>query len=195
MCEGRSTDVGLCSEIRTPLTSIMGMIELLRCTHIDEMQQTYLHVLTRSAKLLLSLVNNILDMTKMELGPVFVEKTPFRLLQLVEEVVDIAGGLSRAHNVRIDFHPEFPPDLAAYMDTKCVKQALLNLLSNAIKFSYDDSQVEFYVTLVARDLRQRYIFMFEVVDHGIGMTKATLDHLFQPFAQGRDISVKYGKSL
>lgn len=178
--------------MQTPLTSIIGMTDLLRDTDLNTEQKDFTLVIHKSAKLLLELINNVLQLTKFEAGFHCQDKVAFNLHTLLDDLLSIVAPLAKARKINIQFYQEFPDDLNVKSDPKCVRQALLNLLSNAIKFSHENSVVKLYVTTLGHGVQGRLLVQFEVVDSGIGMNRETLERVFEPFTQGWRIGEEYG---
>jgi hypothetical protein len=164
-------------EIRTPFHGLLGMLSLLRDGPLHEQQREQLRIATESADHLLAILNDVLDMSKLEAGTLALSPEPATLAALVGEVEALmrpqvaAKGLA----LRIEIDPQCPAH--ALLDVTRVKQVLFNLLANAIKFT-DAGTVALCVRQVADDLE------FVVKDTGIGMDEATMARLFQRFTQG-----------
>jgi signal transduction histidine kinase/CheY-like chemotaxis protein len=162
-------------EIRTPFHGMLGMMSLLHDARLTPQQAGFLETAKESAKHLLSILNDILDISQLETGKLQVSPEPMDLLQLINEV----GALMRAQaqakglSLRVAVSPEVPRWVQA--DATRVKQILFNLLSNAVKFSNSGS-VELSVSVTAAGALE-----FEVTDTGIGMDEATIGRLFQRF--------------
>lgn len=171
-------------ELRTPMHGLLGMLSLLKGEPLSKTQQEQLHAANDSAKHLLSLLDDILDLSKMEAGALSIHPEPLRLSRLLHELEELlrpqalAKGLTL--NLRLD--PELPAWVQA--DPTRLRQILLNLLSNAIKFTEAGR-----VSLSVRRLGAPEAGVcFEISDTGIGMTPETLARLFQRFSQGDDSS-------
>ncbi len=165
-------------ELRSPLNSVIGYAELL-LDGIDgpltEEQRQDLQRILASARYLLKLINNILEMTKIEAGRMEVDVRPFDVRALVAEAVDTVVPL--AYRKRLDLHTCVPEDLSAFRsDPDKVKQVLINLLANAVKFT-DEGEVECRVERSEGGLR------FEVRDTGIGIRPEDQERIFSKFFQ------------
>ncbi|MDZ7638969.1 MAG: ATP-binding protein [Bryobacterales bacterium] len=168
-------------EIRTPLNGVLGMTSLLLQTSLDRQQREFGLAIQSSAESLLSIVNSILDYSKLEAQRVDLEEVYYDPRELVEEV---CGSLAEpASRKRIDLvvHTRFPVPALVLGDPGKVRQVLLNLIGNAIKFS-KKGEVGIVVSWEAL-LEPAGELRFEVIDFGIGMTEQTLDRLFRPFSQ------------
>ena len=168
-------------EIRTPFHGLLGMLSLLRETGLNARQAEYLRTATESADHLLTIVNDVLDMSLLESGRLTLTPEPVKLRELLRDVEVLMRPQAQAKSLalHIDADPGVPE--VVRLDRTRVKQVLFNLLHNAVKFS--DRGV------VVLDLRcvgdaGRDWLEFVVTDTGIGMDQATLDRLFQRFVQG-----------
>ena len=164
-------------EIRTPFQGLLGMLSLLRQTRLDGSQLDYLRTATESADHLLAILNDILDMSKLESGTLTLVNDTVPLARLLHDIEALMRpqAVAKGLALRIDIAPGLPERVTA--DATRIKQVLFNLLSNAIKFS--DSGT---VTLAAA--AQHDQLAFTVSDTGIGMDEATMSRLFQRFTQG-----------
>ena len=166
----------LSHEIRTPMTGVMGMAELMLTTPLTPLQHDYTTAMQRSGGMLLKLLNDALDLARIEAGRLELEPAPFDPRQLLQDVTQLEQGL--AHMKGIRFVLDVEDDLPARMigDAVRIKQILLNLANNALKFTERGS-----VTLQARRTKQGLIF--SVIDTGPGIPEASQARLFQRFEQ------------
>ncbi|TPG03846.1 response regulator, partial [Rhodanobacter glycinis] len=166
----------LSHEIRTPMTGVMGMAELLLSTPLSPLQHDYTQAMQRSGSMLLKLLNDALDLARIEAGKLELEPAPFDPRQLLEDVAQLEQGL--AHTKGIRFVLEVADDLPARLvgDALRIKQVLLNLANNALKFTEHG-----HVTLRAR--RTADGLLFSVSDTGPGIPEASQARLFQRFEQ------------
>ena len=169
-------------DIRTPLSAIIGQLQLTRGLVAGQPKvEDNLSQLGQSAEYLLSILNDILDMSKIESGKMQLNSAPFSL----EKLLDTIGVINRtmADRGSLDFRMEVRGSPSAYYmgDSLRLKQVLMNLLSNAIKFTQPGGTVLFRVTASPDDGGDRLVFVVE--DTGVGMSEAYLKHLFQPFEQ------------
>lgn len=180
-------------EIRTPITGILGMTRLLQKTKIDSRQRSYLDILRMTADNLLMIVNDILDIAKIESGKLNIEKIPFKL----QEVADISLQtlLYKAEEKDLGLHFYLPPKPFPELigDPHRLNQILLNLLSNAIKFT-EYGKIEMSCAIISESDDQISV-EFSVKDSGIGIPEEKAEHMFESFTQASvDISRKYGGS-
>ncbi|GAB2556745.1 hybrid sensor histidine kinase/response regulator [Rhodanobacter koreensis] len=166
----------LSHEIRTPMTGVMGMAELLQSTPLNQQQHDYADAMQRSGSMLLKLLNDALDLARIEAGKLELESAPFDPRQLVREVAQLERGLAQSRHVR--FELEIADDLPALVvgDAIRIKQVLLNLANNALKFT-ERGSVTLHAQRAGEDLR------FSISDTGPGIPEASQARLFQRFEQ------------
>ncbi|MCP5314706.1 MAG: response regulator [Chromatiaceae bacterium] len=167
-------------ELRTPLHGVLGYAQILRRdTPANSSQRESLEAIERCGQHLLTLINDILDLTKIEAGQMRVDIQPTDLLQLLEDVRTIVA--QRARTKGLALHLEIATDLptAILTDPVKLKQILLNLLGNAVKFTTRGA-VTLAVQAVGEDLLQ-----FEVADTGVGIPSDKIDAIFDAFHQAR----------
>jgi len=181
-------------EIRTPLNGVIGMTDLLLETRLDGEQTEFAQLIKTSADALMAIVNDILDLSKIEAGRLEIEITDFSLRQVVESTLDVLAGKGAQKNLLISsfVSPELPDHLQG--DPTRIRQILLNFLSNAIKFT-DRGEVVVSALPASggRDIDGRVGIRFSVRDTGIGLNAAEKAMLFQPFVQSDSSTTrKYG---
>ncbi len=178
-------------EIRTPMNGILGFMQLLECTQLSPMQLEYLDMMKSSATTLLSIINDVLDLSRIEAGRIELEKADFDLKEAVEAAV-IPLSL-KAKEKGVDFKVVFGNDVPWNIngDFTKVKQILINLAGNAVKFT-EAGQILIKVDKVKKNKSKDYI-RFVISDTGIGIDENTLIHLFKPFTQGdSSLTKKHG---
>lgn len=169
-------------EIRTPLNAIIGLTDLTLQGEIkDEDTKENLEIVKLSADSLLTLVDDILDFSKLEAEKIVIQNNQFNLYHLLQECIQIVHFQAASKNIDILFDFETGEE-NFYSDQKRIRQVVLNLLNNAIKFSHENSEIIFKVQRVV-DSEAYSVLRFEVIDYGIGIKKENLDDLFQAFSQ------------
>lgn len=168
-------------EIRTPLNGIIGFASLLKETSLDKDQDTYVKCILSSTEILLTLVNDILDLSKIESGKFELEKIDFDLRLAIQSVVDITS--YKASQKKISFINTIDKDVPKLLigDPGRLKQVLLNILSNAVKFT-EKGTVELRVFSKSIDEKE-ILLCIEIVDTGIGIAKENHGKLFKVFSQ------------
>ena len=163
-------------EIRTPMNVIMGVTDMLRKTTLDKKQLGYLQNIRNSSSVLLNIINDILDLSKIEAGKLELAEEYFNLPELLHKLRDIFEVMFSQKN--ISFKYMFPPDLPVIVrgDEKRIGQVFTNLLNNALKYT-PEGIVCFEVYRCAGGLR------FDIRDSGVGIKPADLARLFKPFEQ------------
>ncbi len=177
-------------EIRTPMTAILGYADLLAKEEHNPEKSSYLQVIKRNGMFLLDIINDILDLSKIEAGKMDVSRERFDLQRVVADVrstMDV-----RAREKRLEFVVEFKGKIPATIegDPKRVKQILVNLVGNAIKFT-ETGSVRLVVCYLGN--QPQPLLQFEVVDTGIGIPEEKLSLLFHPFSQAdSSVSRQFG---
>jgi len=167
-------------EIRTPLNSIIGMTELLGETPLSEEQSRYCTTLGQNSDLLLNIVNDVLDYSRLESGQVTLECITFNLRQVASRVLSTMQVLAAKKDIAIK--ATFSPDGALNVkgDPRRIEQIILNLLANAVKFT-ERGEVALSVTMAAREDKQQ--IEIHVRDTGIGMDADKIPTIFSPFTK------------
>ncbi|WP_437568999.1 AAA family ATPase [Sorangium sp. So ce542] len=181
-------------ELRTPLNAILGYAQILkRSPGLDGRQATGLDTIQQSGQHLLTLINDLLDLAKIEAGKIELYPEPIHLSAFLTVVADIIR--VRAEQKSLYFVYELTPHLpqAVLADEKRLRQVLLNLLGNAVKYT-DRGRVRFGVQALSRDETWARL-RFEVEDTGVGMTPEQLTKLFQPFGRVGDVRRRAGTGL
>ena len=178
-------------EIRTPLNGIIGMIELLMMMQLTSRQKEYIDAISYSAESLLTVLNDILDYSKIEAGKLVLESVCFNLRDTMEQVGQLMA--AQARNKDIDVLVYFPPDIPHFVigDPTRITQILNNLSGNAIKFT-EKGHILISVQLLEIQ-NNKGKFLFKVVDTGIGISKENQKKIFSKFTQADSSTTrKYG---
>ena len=169
-------------EIRTPLNAVVGMTSLLLDTQLSDEQQDCADTIRSSSEALLTIINDVLDYSKIEVGKLELESHPFDLRSCIEESLDLVSPVAtkKLLNLAYMIDDQVPAVIAS--DVTRLRQVLVNLLSNATKFTL---RGEVLVKVEADKMTEsnRYRFKFSVADTGIGIAKEEVDELFKPFNQ------------
>ncbi|WP_417660075.1 ATP-binding protein, partial [Pseudidiomarina sp.] len=168
-------------EIRTPINAILGMTQLTLKTNLDEQQRSYLKSIESSSRILLGIVNDMLDFAKIEAGKLSIEAIPFDLEEVLANLADMFA--YRAYDKNLEFIINLPTNIPTRLigDPLRLNQVLVNLVSNAIKFT-EDGEIVVSVTLL--DVDEGDVFLrLSVTDTGIGMDEAQRARLFDAFTQ------------
>lgn len=178
-------------EIRTPLNGVIGMSDLLTATKLDTEQRDFVSTIQASAKTLLSLIENILDISKIEAGKTTIEARDFDLYATLQSTVKMMAPLAEQKGLNCNLHitPDTPYNLIG--DEQHLRQVLINLISNASKFT-EQGGIEVNISTV--DIEHQYAHLrFEVIDTGIGIHDEVQERIFDKFTQAdQSISQTYG---
>lgn len=178
-------------EIRTPLNAIIGFSDLLSASPLSNEQAQYMRTISSSATVLLSLVNNVLDLARIEAGKVTLVTEEFRLQDLLDSVVSVLGPQATAKGLYLRVG-ELPKGIDTLLgDRDHVTQVLINLIANAIKFTERGGvTVDLSTDLMSEDC---VILTWHIADTGVGMTEEAARRIFDSFAQAdEDIRRRYG---
>jgi signal transduction histidine kinase/DNA-binding response OmpR family regulator len=169
-------------EIRTPMNAIIGLSHLALRTPLSAKQRDYLTKIHTAGTSLLAVINDILDFSKIEAGKLSIERTAFRLDEVIDSVITVTG--QKAHEKGLEFLAHLPASVPPCLvgDPLRLGQILTNLVSNAVKFT-ERGEIRLRVEALESS-GERCQLRFSVQDTGIGMTREQADRLFQPFTQG-----------
>lgn len=187
-------------EIRTPMNNIIGMTDLTLETDLDEEQTEYLDIIKTSSVHLLSIINDILDLSKIEAGKVQLQRKKFNPLDTVKEVIQTLRSVAEKKEIQLDFHFDDKVSNELTGDEIHLKQILYNLIGNAIKFTEEGGcivrvkpQQTIKETDNAGDDQKPYTLEFTIEDTGIGIAKEKLNSIFESFSQAHiETTRKYG---
>lgn len=178
-------------EIRTPMNAVIGLTDLLQGTKLTREQRDYVETIRSSGDSLLSVINEILDFSKIDSGRMELEFRPFELKSCIEDSLNLVRSRTSGKNLTLSYTIEDGTPQAIMGDPIRLQQVLANLLSNAVKFT-DTGEIS--VSISSKKLEDPcYEMYFEVKDTGIGIPEGKMNLLFQPFSQvDASTTRKYG---
>ncbi|RRS07179.1 response regulator [Pseudoalteromonas sp. J010] len=177
-------------ELRTPLNGLVGMLQACHKENDIDAIQSNLTIARNSADMLITLINDVLDFSKLNSNNLTLDNTPFDLTQLVTQVVGLYHPASQEKGLAINVHMNKLANLWLYSDPTRIKQILANLVSNAIKFTKVGC-VDIYADVLTEN--EQFLLQLRVCDTGIGISDENQSLLFQPFSQGDpSISRRFG---
>jgi PAS domain S-box-containing protein len=178
-------------EIRTPMNGILGIANIFEKTILDPQQKELLDIIQESAKNLLVIVNDVLDLEKIIAGKIELEKIPFNLADKVHITTESFRFKAKEKNIKLQYQNHLPSNLVVLGDPFRLSQVLNNLISNAVKFTEKGS-----VTISTKLKEQQddnLIISFMVNDTGIGIDHDRLEDIFEPFTQAKaEIARRFG---
>lgn len=168
-------------EIRTPMNGVLGMLDLLNNIELDEKARSYVEIAHSSANMLLNVINDILDISKIESGKLHIETIDFDIRKTVEDTADLLS--KQAHQKNLELSCFIPPDTKTHVqgDMMRLQQVLNNLISNAIKFTHK-GEVIINIKVVEKN-KEKERLRFEITDTGIGIPIDKQQSLFHAFTQ------------
>ena len=178
-------------EIRTPMNGVLGMLDLLTNIDLDEKAHSYVDIAHSSANMLLNVINDILDISKIESGKLHIESIDFDVRKTVEDTGDLLS--KQAHQKGLELSCFIPPNTKTHVqgDMMRLQQVLNNIISNAIKFTHE-GEVAINLMVVEEDEESEKL-RFEIMDTGIGISLESQKKLFQAFTQAdASTSREYG---
>ena len=177
-------------EIRTPLNAIIGTGNLLlKSSNLNEKQKQYLSILSLNAKNLLNLINDILDLSKIESGNIQLMQQPFNIQKQIETVINSVTFLAEAKEIELRLIQDHPILVPVVGDELRLSQILMNLLSNAIKFTPIHGEVSLAIEHIA-DTPTQLTLRFTVNDNGIGIAPEKQKSIFEPFIQAEETTTR-----
>lgn len=178
-------------EIRTPMNGVVGLVDVLARSSLDEYQRDLVRTIRESSTTLLTLIDDILDFSKIEAGRLEIERRPVQLAELIEGVCSSLSPIAVRRGVDVSLHidPRLPPIVIS--DEVRLRQILFNILGNAIKFSAGRPDVRGAVSVRVRIAAEAPLrIAFTVADNGIGIAPERLSDLFRPFTQAESSTTR-----
>ncbi|MNK06274.1 Autoinducer 2 sensor kinase/phosphatase LuxQ [compost metagenome] len=176
-------------EIRTPLGVILGFAEIIGSQDLEQSErEKYLEVILRNGDSLTRIIDDVLDLSKIEAGKISTEMSPVKVGNILQEVLSTLSKQASIKNILLTYSLPESADLTVITDAGRIRQVLLNLIGNAIKFT-DKGSIKVSVHAESSSETRKKI-TFAIEDTGIGMTQEQADRLFQPFTQGDATSTR-----
>lgn len=177
-------------EIRTPLAAILGFTEILKGAEVVPSDRNkYLNIITRNGDALARIIDDILDLSKVEAGKINIEQDPLFIAELIQEVVEMFSDRAKGKGLKLHFDSRGLPQFKIESDAVRIRQILVNIVGNAIKFTSDGSVTVHGEYKLIDD--GRYMIRLRVTDTGIGITKAQASGLFQAFNQADETTTRH----
>ena len=180
-------------EIRTPMNGIIGFTKLLKSTNLTKEQREFINNIDESSQNLINIINNILDLSKLESNIVELEQVIFDTHKEFDETVDKFGVKTAEKDIELYYfiNPNISPVLKG--DAHKIKEILNNLIDNAIKFTPKNGEISVEINKLNATKDGRSLIEFKVIDNGIGMSESQVEKIFKPFRQANSsINKKYG---
>lgn len=179
-------------EIRTPLNGIIGFASILMQSAVTPQNREYARIIYENSNALLDIINDILDLSKVEQGSIEIEKEPFKILDMIDRIVELFAIKAKEKSLRFYCYasPAIPELLIG--DTVRLRQVLSNLVGNAIKFTPKGGKI--YFSVRQKEITDEYVTLrFSIQDSGIGIPREQQKKVFDPFIQADEgISRKFG---
>lgn len=168
-------------ELRTPLNGVIGLADLLKDTKLNQQQHEIIKLMQNSANVLLGLIENVLDISKIEAGKINTKKELFDLHQLITSTISLQRPAAEGKQLRLSYHIDSNVPFSLNGNPQHLRQVLINLLNNATKFTHQGA-IKLYVHL-ADKTNKSVVIRFEIKDTGIGIPSNALDAIFDGFVQ------------
>ena len=171
-------------DIRTPINGIRGMVDVGDYYYDDlEKQSECRNKIREASNILLELVNEVLDMSKLESGEIFLEEKPFNIDEVIQEVCDVVDQLAKERKIQVDMDLGPIQHMNLVGSAMHLKRLLMNVLSNAVKYNKDHGSIHLSCHELPSDQMETAAFEFICEDSGIGMSEDFQKHIYEPFTQ------------
>lgn len=174
-------------DIRTPMNAIVGMTAIATA-HVEDRERVLecLRKISLSSRHLLSLINDVLDMSKIESGKIALREEPFNFAELAADAMELVRSQANASRLNLEIHLALLKNENVIGDPLRIRQILINILSNAVKYTLPGGTVQVDVSQESCKRRGYQSYVFRCADTGIGMSREFMDKLFQPFERAQD---------
>ena len=172
-------------DIRTPINGIRGMVDVGDYYDDDDLekQSECRNKIREASNILLELVNEVLDMSKLESGEIFLEEKPFNIDEVIQEVCDVVDQLAKERKIQVDMDLGPIQHMNLVGSAMHLKRLLMNVLSNAVKYNKDHGSIHLSCRELPSDQMETAAFEFICEDSGIGMSEDFQKHIYEPFTQ------------
>ena len=168
-------------ELRTPLNGVLGLGDLLRETELEQEQRNLVNTMQSSAKILLGLIEKVLDISKIEAGKIVITQEPLDLHSIINSVMATQKVIAKTKSLQINSNIDSNVPFLLKGDQQYLRQILVNLIGNAIKFT-DNGSINLNIFEISQK-ENATILRFEIKDTGIGIEKNLLSSVFDDFTQ------------
>ncbi|AFJ02595.1 signal transduction histidine kinase [Methylophaga frappieri] len=168
-------------ELRTPLNGVIGVADLLNETALDTKQRDFVGIMRTSAHTLLGLIENVLDIAKIEAGKIVISREVFDLHQLLHGIMSMQAPMGRSKGLHVSFHIDPAVPFMVEGDAQHLRQVLINLIGNGIKFT-DTGSIKLHVLMADNNADEPFV-RFEIIDTGIGISQDAQKTVFNDFTQ------------
>jgi len=176
-------------ELRTPMNGVVGMTELLARTQLSATQSRLTQTIRSSAQVLLQIVNDLLDLSKIQAGKVELEQLPLDLVDILEECTSLFAGAAENKGIELIVSPPPREDVRLLGDPLRIRQIVMNLVGNAVKFTAR-GEIVVRADIDPAEEAGHAVLRLSVADTGIGMDAATIDRIFEPFTQADESTTR-----
>lgn len=170
-------------DIRTPMNAIMGFTDIALKNQPNEEVQNCLEKIRQSSEYLLSLINDVLDISRIESGKIQYTPSPVDITAVTDSALEIAHGFMLNRDLKLEVHRDEPATRYVLADEVRLREILINILSNAIKFTPDGGKIAFESSRMPGADPQHIVFCYRIADTGVGMSEEFTRHIFDEFSQ------------